>query len=147
MKKRPPKNWKDLFIQALAETGVVTTAARAAKVSRSFAYAAKESDRGFDERWEEALEDACDLLELECRRRGVEGCDRPVFHQGVQCGIIKEYSDRCLLAYLAAHRPERWNPSYDLRRLVSEIQRSQAAQSPATGAPDDPPDELKPKRA
>lgn len=134
---RPPRGWKPKFLAMLSQTGNVLAACRAAGVGRMTAYRYRERDRLFAEGWEEAIEESVDLAELECRRRGVQGYDRPVFYQGAQIGVVREHSDRCLLAYLAAKRPEEWRSNYDLRPLVAEAARLAASQSPATGPPED----------
>ena len=49
-----------------------------------------------------AEEDAIQQLELEARRRAFEGFDKPVFHAGEQCGLIRQYSDVLLMFLLKA---------------------------------------------
>lgn len=96
------------FLVALADTGNVSAACRAAKVSRSRAYELKSFDKGFAEEWEEALETATDAMDADARRRAVEGVETPHFHQGRVCGTVRKYSDSLLMFLLRAHRPERY---------------------------------------
>ncbi|MEQ8587658.1 MAG: hypothetical protein RLO01_15870 [Thalassobaculaceae bacterium] len=93
------------FLAALAETGNVARAARAAKVSRSRAYQLKADDAGFAEEWADALEVATDALDAEARRRAIEGVETPRFHQGQVAGTVRKYSDSLLMFLLRAHRP------------------------------------------
>jgi hypothetical protein len=48
------------------------------------------------------------VLEAECRRRGRDGVEDPVYYQGAVVGYHRRYSDACLLALLKAHRPDRF---------------------------------------
>ncbi|MGC2522851.1 MAG: hypothetical protein WA417_09475 [Stellaceae bacterium] len=61
------------FLEALAETGNVTLAARAAAVSRTSIYAHRHADDDFERAWLEAEQVAADRLEAEAWRRGVDG--------------------------------------------------------------------------
>jgi hypothetical protein len=50
--------------------------------------------------YQNALEDAIDLLEAEARRRGVEGWDEPVYWKGKKVGVIRKFSDTMLALVL-----------------------------------------------
>ena len=45
---------------------------------------------------------------LEARRRAVEGVERIVYHKGVECGRVREYSDTLLMFLLRSHRPQKY---------------------------------------
>lgn len=96
------------FLKALAETGNISAAARAAKASRSRAYQLKAADPGFAAEWADALETAIDALDAEARRRALDGVETPHFHQGRVAGTVRKYSDTLLMFLLRAHRPERY---------------------------------------
>ncbi|NQW08293.1 MAG: terminase [Alphaproteobacteria bacterium] len=96
------------FLTALAETGNVSAAARAAKASRSRAYQLKAADPDFAAEWVDALETAIDALDAEARRRALDGVETPHFHQGRVCGTVRKYSDTLLMFLLRAHRPARY---------------------------------------
>ncbi len=103
------------FLDHLRRCANVSAAARTAGMSRSSAYALRRADKVFAARWDEALEEACDALEEELRRRAMEGVERPVFHGGRPCGVIRNYSDQLGMFLLRAHRPERFaHPSRPL---------------------------------
>ena len=70
------------FLEALAETGNVTLAARAAAVSRTSIYAHRHADDDFERAWLEAEQVAADRLEAEAWRRGVDGVSEPVVSAG-----------------------------------------------------------------
>lgn len=105
MVKQNNGDWKAAFLAAFARTGNVSTAAKAAGRNRTYIYEARKADANFAAQWEEAREDAADALELEARRRAVEGFERPVFYRGEPCGAIREYSDTLLIVLLKAARP------------------------------------------
>jgi hypothetical protein len=102
------KQAKCKFIEVLRDTCNVSEAARAIGVSRGYAYQYKGEHADFSCLWDEAEQEAVDAVEMEARRRGVEGWEEPVFYKGEQCGTIRRYSDRMLELLLKAHRPEKY---------------------------------------
>jgi len=76
------------FIAALRNSGNVRASCNKAKISRRTAYNWRNRWAAFAAEWAEALEDSCDVLEAEARRRGMA------------------VSDRLLMFLLKAHRPE-----------------------------------------
>lgn len=74
--------WVKPFLDALADTGIVSDAAEVAGISTSTAYALKAKDADFAAAWELAREDAADTLEREAIRRAVVGVEEPVVYQG-----------------------------------------------------------------
>lgn len=81
----------DAFIARLRDSGNVRAACQAADLPRSTAYHWRNKFKTFSDRWDDAMEDACDVLELEAWRRA-----------------MKENSDRLLMFLLKAHRPEKF---------------------------------------
>lgn len=63
-------------------------------MGRTRAYEARQRDEDFAVAWHEALDDACDELESEARRRALAG------------------SDQLLMFLLRSHRPERYRENY-----------------------------------
>ncbi len=104
-KLTPKRGWKKKFLTAFAEVGVVTYAARAAKVTRQAAYLARKIDPKFAARWDEAIEDSTQVMEAEAIRRAVKGTLKPVFQKGEQVGSVREYSDTLLMFLLKSRRP------------------------------------------
>ena len=80
------QSWRAAFLAALRDTGVVRDACAAASVGRTTAYRVRNSDPEFAAAWDEALEDAADLLEIEAIRRARTGVREPVIYQGKLCG-------------------------------------------------------------
>ena len=97
---------KKIFLVTLAKTGSIGTACTYAGWSRSTAQYHRTQDTEFAERWEQAHEYSIDLLEIEMRRRAVEGVSRPIFQQKELVGHETVYSDMLLLAMIKAKRRE-----------------------------------------
>lgn len=83
------------FLEVLRPTRNVTAAARSVGIARHTAYVHR-ADSVFSMAWDETEQEAQDGLESEAWRRGVEGVDKPVTHQGKITATYKEYSDRML---------------------------------------------------
>lgn len=83
--KKKPKfaEWRPAFLEALREWGNVTHAATVAGIDRSTAYKARERNSSFLRQWDDAIEHATDVLEMEARRRAERGVRRMKFHKGV----------------------------------------------------------------
>lgn len=79
------------FIARLRDSGNVRMAAQAAGVPRRTVYNWRDRWKTFAAEWDEALEDACDILEAEAWKRAVQ-----------------ENSDRLLMFLLKAYRPDRF---------------------------------------
>ena len=105
-------DWRPKFIAALRDLGNVRRSCEAAKVGRRTVYDHRTRDQDFAHEWDEALEEACDLLEEEARRRGVEGVDKPVYHEGVRIETVKHYSDTLLIFLLKGARPAKYRDNH-----------------------------------
>ena len=88
-------------------------AASNADVARQVAYRARDSSATFRAAWDEALEEARELLEAEARRRASIGVDEPVFYKGKVVGHIRKYSDNLLMFLLKAHWPEKFRDAVE----------------------------------
>lgn len=97
---------KIAFLAALAETGNVSRAATAIGMSRVAVYEWRDDDEEFAAAWERAKRVGMGLLEDEALRRAHDGTEKPVFHQGLQCGTVREYSDTLTIFLLKAHDPK-----------------------------------------
>ena len=102
------RDWKPAFIEVLRTTGNVTLAAQHAGQSRNQVHDVRQRSKRFAAQWDNALEEATDLLEAEARRRALTGIDKPVFYKGKVVGSTKKYSRPLLMFLLEAHRPEKF---------------------------------------
>lgn len=106
--------WQKRFLATLRETANVRLAIESAGAARSTAYAHRKSSTTFRDAWDDALDEAVDLLEAEARRRAFAGVEEPVFYQGVQVGVVRKYSDLLLIFLLKAHRPRKFRERVEL---------------------------------
>ena len=95
-----------LFLQAFADHANVLLAARAAHINRTTVYVWLEKDEDFSFAFNQAKEDAKDVLRAEIYRRAVEGWDEPVFSAGKLAGKVRKYSDTLLIFHTKALMPE-----------------------------------------
>ena len=102
---KPTPQKKGKFLKALTSTGSVTLAAKRAGLSVEVLDGLRESDTDFAERWRQAEALATIALEMEARRRAVEGVEEPVFYQGQKIGVVRRYSDSLLSLLLRGSRP------------------------------------------
>jgi hypothetical protein len=105
-------HWQRAFLTGLENTGSVTQAAEAAKISRQTVYENKQNDPEFSRQWDEALEQSADALEEEARKRAFAG------------------SDVLLIFMLKGLRPQRWResratiPPAELNKMIeTELKR------------------------
>lgn len=115
--QRSAADWAPTFLVAVAQLGIILDACKVAGIGRTAVYERRNSDPDFAAALAAALEDACDDLEGEARRRAFIGLVRKKFNgKGVpiidpetkQQYVEREYSDQLLTLLLKAHRPERF---------------------------------------
>lgn len=111
---------RDAFLAELAKRGNVSAAAAIAQMSRVWFYEERKTDEAFAVAWDEALETAIDAMELEARRRAVEGIEKPLIGRvgKDEDGIIttvREYSDSLMTLLLKAHRPDKYRERTDVQ--------------------------------
>lgn len=67
--------WEDRFLIAFRDSGNVRASCRAAGISRTVAYEKRANDETFRRAWDEAREDAIDVLEATAWQRGMTTSD------------------------------------------------------------------------
>lgn len=129
-------NRSHIFLRCYAETGSVTKAAEAAKISRSIHYRRLKEDERYKAAFEAAQEIAVAVLEDEALRRAVEGVEEPVTYQGqpsyevvrdendnpvmvpgtklpkTRPVTIRKYSDSLLQFLLRGAKPEKYRERF-----------------------------------
>src|ERR1041385_5489923 len=104
---RTKKN-REAFLKALDDArGNVSDACEAIGIGRTAAYKWKSENESLSVEWDDIVDKHMDALESEIYRRAFEGCNKPVFYQGDQCGSVTEYSDALAQFILKAHRPNK----------------------------------------
>lgn len=96
------------LLQAYAETGNVSAAARIAGVGRRTHYDWLKADKAYKAAFDAAHEDAADALEAEARSRAM-GEWEPVYDKtGAQIGTRKKASDLLMIFLLKGLRPDKY---------------------------------------
>lgn len=106
--------WVMPFLDHLRQSANVAASARAVGVSSGAVYGLRERDGDFRASWDEALEDAFDMLEAEARRRAFEGVEEPVFYQGREVGTVRKYSDSLAQFLLKGYRRRKFGDKTEI---------------------------------
>lgn len=112
---------KEAFLAAVSEVGNITRAAELAKVDRHSHYLWLKTDPDYPDLFEAAMDEACDRLETEARRRAAEGNLRTVFHGGKKVGTVREYSDVLLIFLLKGARPWKYKDRVAEVKVEQEV--------------------------
>lgn len=83
-------DWKQAFLDAFAQSGMVSEACRSVGIDRSTAYKTRQRDEAFALAWADVEERSTEELEREAKRRAVDG------------------SDTLMIFLLKARRPEKY---------------------------------------
>jgi hypothetical protein len=111
------------FIEALADTGMVESAAREVDMSVQSAYRLRRApgSESFARAWEAAIARAADRLADIAFQRAIEGEEVPFFDRdGCRIGSKRRYNDRLLMFLLRAYRPERFRHAHQSVRGIAE---------------------------
>lgn len=133
---------KDRFLSALSQTGNSAASCRASGLTRRQINIMRQRDLAFAEAYDEAMDDAADLLEAEAWRRALEGVAQPLLKAGQpvldaagDVVTVRRYSDPLLVMLLRGCKPGKFQrfsssgaPSVDATAALREI-----------AADDDPP--------
>lgn len=99
------------FIEALADTGSVKSAAHAVNMTPEGAYLLRRHPEAheFRKAWDAAL--ACGVQRLEdvAMDRALNGAEMPVYYHGELCGTYRKYNDRLLMFLLRTRAPKRFS--------------------------------------
>lgn len=134
-KKRP--RWARGFLAVLRESANVRLACLAVEIERSTAYRLRDRDESFAAEWDEAVDEAADLLEEEARRRAHEGWEEPVFGRlsgkdagEGEIGAVRKYSDTLLIFLLKGARPEKYRERAEVKHTGEITQKVYAGFDP-----------------
>lgn len=105
----------DRFLETLSRTGNPSAACQASHLTRRSINRMRESDPAFAKDYDEAMEEAADLLEAEAWRRALEGVPQPLLRAGQPVfdaeGVpitVRRYSDPLLVMLLRGCKPEKF---------------------------------------
>jgi hypothetical protein len=102
------RHWRPRFLAALSVTRSPRLSADHAGIQHQTAYNHRKLDPEFAKQWEEAQEDAIDLLHARVWQRCVEGDLEPVHYMGDVVGYVRKFSDKLQIEMLRAYRPDRF---------------------------------------
>lgn len=105
---------KQRWLEAFGQVFTVTTACKLAAVSRATVYRWRREDEDFAVAWADIDAANVEELEVEARRRAVEGVVRPAAIAGERVDV-REYSDQLLMFLLKARRPEVYRERHVVR--------------------------------
>ena len=97
---------KEVWLEAYAQSGIITLASRAAGIDSTTVRSWEEHDELFVMKKHMAREIADDLIRAEIKRRGVDGVTKPVHYQGERVDYVTEYSDNLLMFLTKSRMPE-----------------------------------------
>ena len=119
-----------LFIQALAETGVVEDACRRVGMSRTSADKLRHRPEGapFRRAWEAAIDYSLHLIEEDAFTRSRRGVARPIFYKGEQVGEWRHYDERLTMFLLRSRRPQRYGKWID--KMLAPERDEDASEDP-----------------
>lgn len=135
-----------LFIETLADTGSVETAAQTIGLSVQSCYRLRRAPgaEAFAAAWNAAIQQAALKLVDIAFERAIHGSDEPVFDRaGRRVGRRLKPSDRMLMFLMRAHLPERYRHAHQSVRQLDEPPAPAApplAEAIATLEPATPPD-------
>ena len=98
------------FLGAYRKTASIAAAAKAAGIKPAQHYRWLAASAVYWERFRELHEDVIWRLQDKVVELAMEGRVEPVFYRGRVCRTIQHHSDRLLLFFLEAARPEKWGP-------------------------------------
>ncbi len=128
-KRLSTKAKQKLFLAAYAQHGNVLLSAQEAGINRTTVYTWLEHDEDFFFAYNQAKEDAKDVLRAEIYRRGVAGWDEDVYQLGKYRGTVRKYSDTLLIFHSKALMQEyREKQQLDVT-MPGQVQRDAALQS------------------
>lgn len=127
LRKRRADGWSPqkqrAFIEALADGGSVTRAARAVGMSRDACYKLRRSPgaENFDRAWSAAIAVSSKQLIDIAFDRAVNGVEEPVFDKdGQRIACRYRYNDRLLMFLIRAHAPEQYRHAHRDERAREE---------------------------
>lgn len=127
------------FIEVLADTGLVGTAAKAVGMARETAYRLRRSAHGaaFARAWDAARHHAGGLIEDIAFERAIEGVEQDVYDGNGEVVAARLVHDNRLLKYLLSHlKPERYGArAADARLPAPAVEESLRAMEPVLPAP------------
>ena len=110
---------KTKFLEALRECGIVSQAAKAAKMGVQTVTDHRAKDEAFAAAMDEAIDLFLDHAEHVVWNRALHGWDEPVYQNGMLIGEKRKYSDTLAIFMLKGHRPQKYRDNMSIEHQVS----------------------------
>src|SRR2546421_5722592 len=104
--RTPKKEKQATFLTSYAQNANILLSAQNAGISRQTVYEWLEHDEAFSFVFNQAKEDAKDVIRGEIYRRAIEGWDEPVWGPNALKGTVRKYSDTLLIFHAKMLMPE-----------------------------------------
>ena len=105
---------KRALLASYSQCGNLSHAAVTAGCDRRTHYDWLHTDSAYAAAFEQAKAMACDRIEQEIHRRGVEGWEEPVYHGGQQVGVVRRYSDTLLIFLAKGMMPAKYRDRHEV---------------------------------
>ncbi|HXJ42850.1 MAG TPA: hypothetical protein VNH18_26450 [Bryobacteraceae bacterium] len=99
---------KQAFLAAMRQSGVIRVSAEAAGISSSTAGCWREWDPQFARDWDQAEQEAIDLIEARGTQLAMEGYTEPVWQAGILVGHVRKFDSRLIQFFLERRRREKY---------------------------------------
>lgn len=115
--KYPP--WVNPFLDHLKTSMNMAESARSVGVPYNTVMGLKQRDADFEAACDEALEEACDHLEAEMRRRAFQGVEEPVVYQGSMTPMFERNADGSIVVDEETGNPVQARDQYGQLRWLT----------------------------
>ena len=103
----PCRTARQRFLLTLSKPGHTSKACQTSGLTRRQVTTLREDDAAFGRAYDDAMNEAVDLLEAEAWRRALRGTTQPISRAG-QPVVTRRYSDPLLMMLLRGCRPEKF---------------------------------------
>lgn len=135
-----PKNWRDTFLAALAETSNVSASAERAEISLSWAYKTRREDPAFARRWFVALCEGYDNLEMDLLHRLRTGetkdSERRKFDNTTSLRLLMAHRESAARERALADNRDEQEVLDSIDAMIDEMRERAAANARALGQAD-----------
>lgn len=117
------KDKQRLFLEEYAKQANVMVAAKAAGIHRTTVYDWLEKDEAFSFAYNQAKEDAKEVIKAEIFKRGHDGWEENQYYMGMLQGTVHKYSDTLLIFHAKMLMPEyREKQQLDINTNVKAVE-------------------------
>ncbi len=97
------------------------------------------SNKEFAALFEDAREDATEILEAEAHRRAIKGVSEPIYYKGEKVGAVQKFSDTLLIVLLKANAPDKYRENIEEKHTGEVVLKVKYDDSPGNPGNTPPP--------